>query len=524
MNGEQESKEQIKHLIKDKTWGQIKKITPKMVVDLVGKDSYNIIKSVLDLELQMDHSQMLLCYAKDIHTTPKCKCGEDVKFDNNKKCFATYCSNKCRFEYYDETLVNRKITNLEKYGHENVLASEYGKNKIVKTNMEKYGVPSYTQTEEYKNSVRGRKNSPESIQKVRDSHRKSFYESMPIRFPDFTPLFPLNEYRGVKGYAQYKWLCKNCNKECISTCDNGMSPVCGHCKPVGSKHELVIRNYLDGRNVTFLYNWRKLPSKKEIDVYIPDKNIGFELCGLYWHSTGCSSYRKNDHINKMEECESVGIRLVTIFDDDMYHKPRIVLNRIKTALGLIKRKIPARKCKVVKVDSKLTKKFLNKYHIQGAIGGSFKYGLEYKGRIVAVMTFNKGRMATGNSNKEGVFELGRYCTVANFSIIGGAGKLFKHFIKTENPDQIFSYSDNRWNSGNVYEKIGMTYVKDTEPNYWYTKDFKSRLHRVNFQKGKLKNMPSYDPDITEEEIMKREKYFRIWDCGSKLFIWNNPNK
>ncbi|WP_250482623.1 hypothetical protein, partial [Caballeronia sp. GACF5] len=72
------------------------------------------------------------------HTTPKCKCGEDVKFDNNKKCFATYCSNKCRFEYYDETLVNRKITNLEKYGHENVLASEYGKNKIVKTKEPPY--------------------------------------------------------------------------------------------------------------------------------------------------------------------------------------------------------------------------------------------------------------------------------------------------------------------------------------------------------------------------------------------------
>lgn len=137
------------------------------------------------------------------------------------------------------------------------------------------------------------------------------------------------------------------------------------------------------------------------------------------------------------------------------------------------------------------------------------------------MTFNENRYATGKKRVDNVYELGRYCTISNFKIVGGAGKLFNHFIKTVNPLEIYSYCDKRWNSGKVYNTIGMEYVKDTPPNYFYTKTFKERLSRLMYQKHMLNRYQSYDKNLTEEEIMRREGFYRTWDCGSKLYKWKN---
>ena len=108
MSDEQRAKEKIKKIIEDKTWGEIKKITPKMIVDLIGEQSYKTIKSTLDLELQMDHSQMLLCYANDVYITPKCNCGNDVKFDNHKKT-KEICLEKYGNEFYAKTEEFKKL-------------------------------------------------------------------------------------------------------------------------------------------------------------------------------------------------------------------------------------------------------------------------------------------------------------------------------------------------------------------------------------------------------------------------------
>lgn len=57
-------------------------------------------------------------------------------------------------DYLDAIDRKRKATNLEKYGAENVFASEYGKEKIKQTNLEKYGVEYASQSEEVKSKVK----------------------------------------------------------------------------------------------------------------------------------------------------------------------------------------------------------------------------------------------------------------------------------------------------------------------------------------------------------------------------------
>lgn len=513
-------KKKIQDVADKKYKGGYRHIKPKFLKDLIGVDGVNRLYSKLSPELHNPYSLAIYCFMNDILENPTCPCGNKTKFNTTTKKFLQYCSNKCKWDNNDKIQETKRNTCMEKYGSINVLASEFGRDKIIKTNLEKYGVDNYTKTDEYKLSVVGRTHSDETKFKIKDSHRQKFYNSFQFRYKHCKPLFTIDEYDGVKGYKQYKWLCYKCNKEFISSCDNGSSPVCDHCSPVGTKHELVVRNYLDSLDVPFEYNYRKiLPSGKELDVYIPTLNLGIEISGLRWHSTINPAYNKVDHISKHNECESIGIRLITLFDDEFYEKKRLVLSRIKNAVEKVSRSIYARKCEIVEVSRDDCQKFLNKYHIQGSIWGSYRYGLKYKNRLVAVMTFNENRYATGKTRIDNVYELGRYCTVSNFKIVGGAGKLFKHFIKTVNPLEIYSYCDKRWNSGNVYESIGMKYVKDTPPNYFYTKYFKERYSRIMYQKHMLTHFPSYDKNLTEEEIMKREKFYRTWDCGSKLFKW-----
>ena len=135
------------------------------------------------------------------------------------------------------------------------------------------------------------------------------------------------------------------------------------------------------------------------------------------------------------------------------------------------------------------------------------------------MTFSKGNISKGSSTKLGVWELNRFCV--SRPVIGIAGKLLKYFEVNYKPNEIFSFADRRWSDGNVYNKIGFTFVCYTQPNYWYFKDNKKRLHRFNFRKDKIKHLGTENQ--TEWEIMQEQGYDRIWDCGKLVYEWVSMN-
>lgn len=518
-----EIKLKIQTIADEKYKGGYRHLRPKFLKKLIGEEGYKRIYSKISSELHTPYSLATHCFMNDVLEPPKCPCGNKTRFNTTTKLFLQYCSNKCKWEHNDKIQEVKKKTCLEKYGSVNVLASDYGKNKSKTTMLEKYGVDNYTKTDDYKQSAVGRVMSDETKVKHKLGLKTKFYNSIPHRYKHCTPLFSLDDYEGVKGYKEYKWFCKKCKAEFLSSIDNGSSPICRKCSPIGTKHELLVREFLTNLKVPHIPFW-KLPSKKEVDIHIPQLNLGIEICGLYWHSTAVDSYNKKDHITKHQECLDNDIKLITIFDDEIYSKKKLVLSRIKNLVGLVSKKIYARKCVIQEISHTVCEKFLTKYHIQGSIWSDYRYGLFYKNRLVSVMTFNKPRYATGHKPNPGYYELGRFCSVSNFKIVGGASKLFAHFIKTINPLEVYSYSDNRWGDGKVYEKLGMTFVRNTPPNYFYTKYFKERYNRIQYQKSRLFGMKSYDKNLTEEEIMRQEKFFRIWDCGSKLFIWKNATR
>jgi hypothetical protein len=225
---------------------------------------------------------------------------------------------------------------------------------------------------------------------------------------------------------------------------------------------------------------------------------------------------KKYNLTQLETFENNGWRLIQVFEDELITKPDIVLSRIKHILGLSEIKIYARNCEVIQIDSKKTRQFLSETHIQGP-GNSCvnSFGLIHNNKIISIMTFSKPRY-----NKNIDWEILRYSTINNVNLIGGASKIFSHFVKTFNPKKIISYADRRYSNGKLYENLGFKLKEKSFPCYWYFKTPDKKYHRSTFQKHKLKRLLEiFDENKTELENMKINNWDRIFDSGNYVYLY-----
>ena len=252
----------------------------------------------------------------------------------------------------------------------------------------------------------------------------------------------------------------------------------------------------------------------ELDIFIPEVDVAIEFNGLYWHNEKHVS--SDYHINKTNLCKEKGIRLIHIFEDEWLYRQDIVKSRLKAICNKQQNTIYARNCIIKEVSFNDSKEFLNKNHIQGHCVSSHRYGLYYDNELVSLMTFGRKRINLGSIKDEN-YELLRFCNKLNTSVVGGASKLLKHFIKTNNiTSNIISYCDLRWSDGNLYEKLGFNFIHISKPNYFYIIKNK-RENRFKFRKDILVKKYNCPIDMTEHEFMLLNKYYRIYDCGAILY-------
>jgi len=276
-----------------------------------------------------------------------------------------------------------------------------------------------------------------------------------------------------------------------------------------SRAEKEIVEFLKSNiNNEILLNVRNIIPPKELDIYLPELKLSIEYCGLFYHND--AHLFKSYHYDKLKQCNSLGIRLITIFEDEWLLKQNIVKDKLLHILhNTNQHNIPARKCKVVSLTTIEKNNFLNAYHIQGSGSGSINYGLLYNEELIAAITFIK--------KQNGIYELNRYATSCN--VPGGFSKLLSHFEKNNTYSQIITYADLRWSEGKLYEKIGFTKIHTTGPIYEYI--IKGvRVHRSLYARKHLpkKLGDKFDPNLTEFENMDNAKIGRIWNCGLIKYI------
>lgn len=449
---------------------------------------------------------------------------EIVKHKRKKTCNIKYdVDNVSQVPFVKEKRIE---TIQKKYGVNYPFQSEEVKDKIKQYFQKKYGVENPSQVEEFKqkrevtmlekygetNIMRTRK-----MQSYFSEKRKQiFLRKLPVIL-NRLDLELLEEYEHA--HFKHHWKCTKCNfefKQFWNVIQQGFT--CPKCFPrlTGkSKTEDEIRNFLDSITKEKIFEHaRDVIPPKELDFFIPSKNIAIEYNGLYWHNDKRIS--KDYHLEKTISCMKKEIRLIHIFEDEWLFKNDIVKSRLEYLLGSTqKERVHARKCSIRVIDTRTKNKFLDMFHLQGHDISRIKLGAFYNDTLIAVMTFSYGNIAKGSKKEEGVWELNRFCSDYNYRIPGIASKMLKFFEKNYSWKKIYSYADLRWSNGNVYYQLGFSLEKLTQPNYWYLKDCQ-RVHRFL-----LRKTPDEPKEISEWVLRREQGYFRIWDCGHLKFVKAN---
>lgn len=445
----------------------------------------------------------------------KCKCcGIETKYWNLEHGYREFCSRKCFWKVtaqLDSVKEKRRQTCKEKYDSENYMQSRDFREKTEQTNLKEYGVKNAGGSEQSIRKIKATKLERYGDETYNNCNKaQKEYETL-VKFQNLVTELNLIKYTNKTFYC----CCKTCNKEFSINYQTLVNRIftfktnpCIYCNPITSYISNEEKNLVDFIKTycsDTVENDRTILGKGyELDIYLPSKKLAFEFDGLYWHS---ELYKENNyHLRKTDECEKHGIQLIHIFEDEWLYKQDIVKSRIKGLLGLNER-IFARKCTVKEIPYKESADFLNKCHIQGNCMSLYRYGLYYNNNLVSLMTFGKSRF------NKGEFELLRFCNALNMNVVGGASKLFCHFL-IEHPEinEVISFADRRWSCGNLYEKLEFEKIDSTIPSYYYIIDG-IRHNRVEFQKHKL-IAEGFSPDKTEHEIMLSRKIYRIYDCGN----------
>jgi len=297
----------------------------------------------------------------------------------------------------------------------------------------------------------------------------------------------------------YKLVCPKCYKSIKRGKENEV-------------YDFVQSIYLD----IVIQNDKTVISPKELDIFIPNKNLAIEFCGNIWHSEKYIS-DKNYHNDKLLKCLEKNVKLLTIFEDEWDDKNEICKSKIKNSLGICDYKVFARKCEIKMVNKYDSHVFCETNHLQGYCKQTtISYGLYYKNELISIMCFNNAI-----KTRKADFELNRFCNKLNCSIPGAFSKLLTHFRRFNRTKTLISYSDNRWGSGDVYLKNGFSLISCIPIRYFYVGNITlwKRKHRFTFNKYRLKKLFKLE-NGSESEITKTNEIYKLWDCGYKKWKIN----
>ena len=294
---------------------------------------------------------------------------------------------------------------------------------------------------------------------------------------------------------------------------------CPKCSYSVSKAEDELNDYIktECHTETVTRDRKLLSEKLECDILVPSHKLAIEFDGIIWHSEKFGK-DKGYHLHKTELAESKGYHLIHIFEDEWLEHKELVLRKIRHILGcdLDKPVIGARKCVIKTLSKPLVEEFLTTYHLQGFVGSTAYYGAYYGDILVGAMTFKQ--------EKPDMWNLTRFATNTDYRLPGLASKMFKQFIKDNNPIEVKTFLDRRWSytSNNLYDKLGFKLAETLSPDYRYVVKNK-RLHKFGFRKQILSKNYNLPLSMTEKEMTEKLGYYRIWDCGLYKYVWKYPS-
>lgn len=274
--------------------------------------------------------------------------------------------------------------------------------------------------------------------------------------------------------------------------------------------EREIAEYINSMGFITELNSRKVLNGKELDIYVPEKKIGIEVNGLYWHSSSNDNKLKYRHINKTKLANEANIELMHVTDYEWSNKKSIIISMIQSKLGK-NSKVYARQTDVKFINTQQAKEFFNESHLNGFIGASYYVAIIYNNEIISAISCGASRYAKNET------ELLRFASAKGYTVVGGLSKMLKFISRNTDITKIVTYCDRSKSNGDVYNTVGFKFVRYTSLGFYWT-DGNNVISRYMLRNnGASKLLPTYDNCITQEQNMFNNKYKKYWDCGNSVW-------
>lgn len=239
------------------------------------------------------------------------------------------------------------------------------------------------------------------------------------------------------------------------------------------------------------------------------------------------------HQKRAIMAEANGLILLQYFD---WYDRSIFMNIVESKLKRTSERIYARKTVLKEISQADANRFFKENHLLGGSNGqTLCLGLFYDDELVHCQTYGKARFS-----RKQEWEAIRSCSKINTQIIGGFSKCDKYFFNKINPASVISYVDlstgvgeteamfDGWSFSHittpsaVWAKYART--EDNTDSPMFIKD--SAVRRLSadkmlgFEVGE--KYPRFDNEgnkITNDFVMASEGYMKVYDCGTKAFVY-----
>lgn len=349
----------------------------------------------------------------------------------------------------------RTKTMVAKYGKEHAIQIKEFKDKRKETNILRYGYDCPSKNEEVKQK---------GIQTRCANGSMHFFDNMTIK--------QMAEKVGTSENAMRMRIWRYDHQTAMDMTNSG------------SALEDFFAKHLEQLEVKYKQQVRV--ENKYCDFVIDDK-IAIELDGLYWHS---DAVNKNNSYHKQKRDLYIKNGYVPLFfrEDEIQNKIEIVKSIVKNKIKHkdIKR-VFARKCGVQEITKEKAKEFFLENHLMGA-GFGKPIALVLDDEIVACMQY---------ISKSDFYDISRFATKINTSVVGGFSKLLNKIPKDKN---IQTFIDRRYGQGKYLESLGF-YLENCSLSFKWAKNM------TVLNRGMYKGNSGYEHGFS-----------KLWDCGQAKYV------
>ena len=401
----------------------------------------------------------------------------------------------------------------KKYGVTNVFQKDDVKAKVRKTLQERYGVDSYTKTPEYVSKVRATK-----LERYGKENYVNVERSIETRRNNYYTLFQLDVISSREKFRKYIQDNKVVN--------------CEHMAKLIGISGVVIRRLANKFDSFDLFNYTKsyqeteaqdfirdlLPNevlrfnvnildRKEIDIYIPNRNIGIEYNGSLWHNG--NNHPRNYHREKTEIANRKGIDLIHIFDYQWLYNFDVVEDIIKHRFGLIETKIGARKCQIKIVDTEVFNEFIET--------NSLYHAKPVEKQVVGLICGEELVMGASYIQHGDEVEILEIQGKIGLCVQGGVSRLLKAIERKTSVSKFVMKFNFTTFSGNTFKKLDWKFGVSLIPRRSWVR-YKHFFYEDEMTSEVITGF-GLKPNASKEKVLEYlmgHQYNAVYDCGEIL--------